>query len=256
MNGDTIEFRVSVPASFTLSFPMHNTDAAELDKFEQLAASWWDPEGDSRPLHLLNPLRFDYIKHHATLSGQSVLDVGCGGGLLSELMAKAGGQVLGIDAGHAQISVAALHARDAGVTLEYEQTTAEQLRERQTAAFDLVTCMELLEHVPDPLSVVTACAELLRPGGKVIFSTINRSLGAWLKTIVAAEHVLGLLPKGTHRYENFIRPAELAAWGRAANLRVVDITGVNYNPVRQTFYLVPEPRANYMMCLARPIADD
>ena len=235
---------------------MQNTDPDELEKFAQLAASWWDPAGDSRSLHLLNPLRFGYIEHHATLSGLSVLDVGCGGGLLSELMAKAGSRVLGIDPGHAQVSVAALHARDAGVPLEYEQATAEQLRDRKNDAFDLVTCMELLEHVPDPHSVVTACAELLRPGGKVIFSTINRSLGAWLKTIIAAEHVLGLLPKGTHRYENFIRPAELAAWGRAANLRVIDITGVDYRLVSQTFYLVPEPRANYMMCLARPMADD
>ena len=152
--------------------------------------------------------------------------------------------------------MATLHARDAGVTLEYEQATAEQLRDRNNDPFDLVTCMELLEHVPDPFSVVRACAELLHPGGKVIFSTINRSLSAWLKPIVAAEHVLGLLPKGTHRYENFIRPAELAAWGRATNLRILDITGVDYRPMTKTFYLVPEPRANYMMCLARPTADD
>ena len=228
---------------------MQNTDPAELRKFEQLAASWWDPAGDSRPLHLLNPIRLSYIERRGQLAPSRVLDVGCGGGLLSESMARAGAHVLGIDAGHAQISVARLHAREQNISVRYEESTVEELIEQRRDPFDVITCMELIEHVPDPNAIVHACAELLRPGGRAFFSPISRTLGAWLKTVVAAEYVLNLLPRGTHRYDKFVRPSELAAWGRTAGLSVNDIAGLQYNPLAESFRLVSNTDANYIMCL-------
>jgi len=230
-----------------------NVDHQEVDKFEKLASRWWDRESEFKPLHEINPLRLGYIDTVAGLAGKSVLDVGCGGGILAESMAARGAQVTGIDMGQAPLEVARLHLLESGLHVDYRQVPAEQLAEEMPGRFDVVTCMEMLEHVPDPGSVITACATLVRPGGHVFFSTINRNPKAYLFAIVGAEYVLRLLPKGTHDFAKFIRPSELARWTRAAGLDTDDITGLVYNPLTGVYRLDPgDIDVNYMVATHRP----
>jgi len=225
-----------------------NVDHAEIRKFEELAARWWDPESEFKPLHEINPLRLDYIDSIAGLQGKQVLDVGCGGGILAESMATRGADVTGIDMGEAPLEVARLHLLESGVEVDYERIPVEQLAHEQPASFDVVTCMEMLEHVPDPGSVVQACADLVKPGGHVFFSTLNRNPKSYLFAIVGAEYILGLLPKGTHDFAKFIRPSELDRWIRAAALQTRDITGLVYNPLTRVYRLDPtDVSVNYMV---------
>ena len=225
-----------------------NADPQELAKFGAQAHRWWDTEGDFRPLHQLNPVRLDWIDQRASLPGKRVLDVGCGGGILSESMALRGADVLGIDLSAQPLKVAQLHAMEAGVDhLSYREVAVEALAAEMPASFDAVTCMEMLEHVPDPASVVRACAQLVKPGGWVFFSTINRNAKAWLLAVVGAEHVLQLLPKGTHEYQRFIRPSELARWGREAGLAIDGFKGLAYNPLTQRFKLSDDTGVNYLL---------
>ncbi|WP_297527207.1 bifunctional 2-polyprenyl-6-hydroxyphenol methylase/3-demethylubiquinol 3-O-methyltransferase UbiG [Thiohalobacter sp.] len=229
----------------------HNVDPGEIRKFEALAARWWDPESEFKPLHDINPLRLDYIEQRAGLAGKRVIDVGCGGGLLAEGMAARGAQVTGIDMGEAPLSVARLHLLESGLEVDYRQATAEAMAREAPAAFDVVTCLEMLEHVPDPASVVRACATLVKPGGQVFFSTINRNPKSYLFAIVGAEYVLKLLPRGTHDYRKFIRPAELARWARDTGLEVADITGMSYNPFTRVYSLGRDTDVNYLMACSR-----
>jgi len=229
-----------------------NVDPAELAKFQALAARWWDPESEFRPLHEINPLRLDWIDERASLAGKRVLDVGCGGGILTEAMAQRGASVRGIDLGERALQVAELHALESGAAVEYERVAVEALAQREPGAFDIVTCMELLEHVPDPESVVRACSMLVRPGGWVFFSTINRNAKAFALAIVGAEYVLRLLPRGTHEYEKFIRPSELAAAARRCGLDAVEVTGLTYNPLTRRYRLdAGDADVNYMMACRR-----
>jgi 2-polyprenyl-6-hydroxyphenyl methylase/3-demethylubiquinone-9 3-methyltransferase len=222
-----------------------NVDPAELAKFASLAQSWWDPAGPSRPLHELNPLRLRYIE---TVAGMDVraLDVGCGGGILSEAMARRGARVLGIDLSQAVLDVAELHALEAKVLVEYRAIAAEALAVEQPASFDLVTCMEMLEHVPDPAATMAALASLVKPGGNVIVSTLNRTPQAFAVAIVGAEYVARILPRGTHEYLKFIRPSELTRWARAAGLELIDLTGITYNPLTRAFRLSTNTDINYL----------
>lgn len=233
--------------------PNLNADPAELRKFAELAHRWWDPDSEFKPLHDINPLRLDYIAAGAGLSGKTVLDVGCGGGILSEGMAQQGARVTGIDLADKALSVARLHLYESALQIEYLATSAEQFAEERPASFDLVTCLEMLEHVPNPASTVAACARLARPGGDVVFSTINRNPKAYLFAVVGAEYVLRLLPRGTHDYARFIRPAELARYCRDAGLRVVDVTGMTYNPFNRTYALGRDTDVNYLL---RCVRDD
>ncbi len=236
--------------------PHRNVDHAEISKFEELAARWWDPNSEFRPLHEINPLRLEYVERQAGgLAGKRVVDVGCGGGLLAEGMAARGAEVTGIDMGGSNLEVARLHLLESGLEVEYRQISAERLAEEQAGEYDLVTCMEMLEHVPDPASVVRACAELARPGATVVFSTINRNPKAYLFAIVGAEYLLRLLPKGTHDYSRFIRPSELDRWIRAAGLRTRDLTGMTYNPLTRTYRLDPgDVDVNYLIAAEKPDA--
>jgi len=229
-----------------------NIDPAELGKFEASASRWWDAGGEFKPLHIINPLRLDYIDERAPLSGRRVLDAGCGGGLLSEAMAKRGAAVTGIDPGRTAIEVAQLHARESQLDITYLCTDTGQLADEQPGQYDSVTCMELLEHVPDPAALVRACAQLAKPGGDVFFSTINRTPKAWLLAVVGAEYVLRLLPRGTHRYEKLIRPGELGRWCERAGITVRDITGLHYNPCSETFALGPGVDVNYIAYATAP----
>jgi 2-polyprenyl-6-hydroxyphenyl methylase/3-demethylubiquinone-9 3-methyltransferase len=229
-----------------------NVDQAELQKFDELAHRWWDPGGAMRPLHELNPLRLAWIDRHAQLAGKRVVDVGCGGGILAEAMAARGADVLGIDLAPAPLRVAALHARQSRVQVEYREASAEALAAELPGAFDVVTCMEMLEHVPQPDSTVAACTRLARPGGWVFFSTINRNPKAFLLAIVGAEYVLRLLPRGTHEYEKFIKPSELAALARSAGLQLVELIGMTYNPLTRRFALGADTDVNYLMALRKP----
>ncbi len=228
-----------------------NVDDREVAKFEQLAARWWDPDSEFKPLHDINPLRLDFIDEHAGLHGKRVLDVGCGGGILSESMAVRGAQVTGIDMGEAPLAVAKLHGLESGVEVDYRRITAEQLAAEQTAQFDIVTCLEMLEHVPDPSSVVRACAQLVRPGGQVFFSTINRNPKSYLFAIVGAEYVLRMLPKGTHDYRKFIRPSELERWSRSAGLGFRTLIGMTYNPLTRSYRLGRDVEVNYLVHTTR-----
>lgn len=233
----------------------HNVDASEVAKFDALASRWWDPNGEFRPLHEINPLRLDWIRQYVDLSGCRALDVGCGGGILTEAMAGAGAVVTGIDMADKPLGVARLHQVESGAAVEYEQTTAEELASRHAGRYDVVTCLEMLEHVPAPSRVVAAVAELARPGGHVFFSTINRNPKSFLFAIVGAEYVLGLLPKGTHEYQKFIRPSELDAWARAARLDHHASIGLHYNPVTREYTLGPNVDVNYLMYYRRPEAE-
>lgn len=224
-----------------------NVEVAEVNKFAELAHQWWDLQGVFKPLHQLNPLRLNYIDSRASLSGKQVLDVGCGGGILSESMAQRGAQVTGIDLAEKSLQVAELHALEANVPVTYRCVAIEKLAEEMPAAFDVVTCMEMLEHVPDPASVVRACAALVKPGGHVFFSTLNRNAKAYLMAVVGAEYVLNLLPKGTHDYSKFIKPSELAAWMRQTGLELQHQTGVTYHPLRKQYALTMDTSVNYML---------
>lgn len=226
----------------------HNVDPDEIAKFEKLAARWWDPNSEFKPLHDINPLRLEYIKNIAELEGKRILDVGCGGGLLTEAMADAGAEVVGIDMGTAPLNVARLHQLESGHTIDYRQVTVEQLADEQPAAFDIVTCLEMLEHVPDPASVIEACARLAKKDGHVFFSTINRNPKAYLFAVIGAEYLLQLLPKGTHDYSKFIRPSEMERWARAAGLQLNDLTGMTYNPLSRSYRLAPDVSVNYLAC--------
>jgi 2-polyprenyl-6-hydroxyphenyl methylase/3-demethylubiquinone-9 3-methyltransferase len=228
-----------------------NVDPGEIAKFESLASRWWDPDGEFRPLHEINPLRLDYVDRHAALDGKTVLDVGCGGGILAESMAARGAQVTGIDLGEAPLSVAKLHKHESEVDVTYRKVSAEELADETPGGFDIVTCMEMLEHVPEPASVVAACATLLKSGGKVFFSTINRTPKGFAFAIVGAEYLLRLLPRGTHEYARFIRPSELDEWGREAGLNLAGSTGMHYNPVFRDYRLGPGLDVNYLMYFER-----
>jgi len=223
-----------------------NTDAEEVAKFEALAAHWWDPAGAFKTLHDINPLRLDFVEATAPLAGKKVLDVGCGGGILSESMAARGAAVTGIDASEAAIAAARAHLERSGQRVEYLCSAAEQIAEQRAGAFDAVICMELLEHVPDPASVVDACARLTRAGGELIFSTINRNPKAYLLAVIGAEYVLGMLPRGTHDYAKFIRPSELAAWSRRAGLVIEELRGLTYNPLNRQYRLSTDVAVNYL----------
>ncbi|MEJ2107773.1 MAG: bifunctional 2-polyprenyl-6-hydroxyphenol methylase/3-demethylubiquinol 3-O-methyltransferase UbiG [Acidiferrobacteraceae bacterium] len=223
-----------------------NVDDAEIAKFEQLASRWWDPQSEFKPLHDINPLRLDFIDQRAALKGKTVVDVGCGGGILAESMAERGAKVTGIDMGEAPLAVARLHLKESGQQVDYRRMTAEDLAAEQAGAYDVVTCMEMLEHVPDPASTIAACARLVKPGGKVFFSTINRNPKSWLFAIVGAEYVLNLLPRGTHEYTRFIRPSELERWARSAGLELHELTGMHYNPLSQRYRLGPGVDVNYL----------
>lgn len=230
-----------------------NVDSQEIAKFEAVAEHWWDLEGEFRPLHLMNPLRLEWISDHCDgLFGKKVLDVGCGGGILSESIAKQGAEVLGIDMGKEPLQVARLHALEQGVSLEYRQIPVEQLAEEQPESFDVVTCMEMLEHVPDPASIVLACARLVKPGGKLFFSTINKTKQSWLLMILAAEHMLKIVPKGTHDHKKFIRPAELIRCCDRANLLTKKVSGVRYNPLTEKFKLSDDVSVNYQIYCEKP----
>jgi len=226
---------------------MVNADPAELEKFSRLAARWWDPQGEFRPLHEINPLRLEWIASHAPLSGRDVLDVGCGGGILAEGMARRGARVTGIDLSEKALHVAQLHLHESKLQIRYEMSSVEDY----AGAFDVVTCMELLEHVPDPASMVAACARLARPGGHVFFSTINRNPKSYLFAVIGAEYVLGLLPKGTHDYQRFVKPSELAAWCRASGLATEELIGMTYNPISRRYRLGRDCDVNYLLCCVR-----
>jgi len=229
-----------------------NADPQELAKFGDLAHRWWDPQGEFRPLHEINPLRLAWIDSIASLAGKRVLDVGCGGGILAEAMARQGAAVKGIDLAEKPLRVAALHRLESQVAVEYERVAAEDLAAREPGAYDVVTCMEMLEHVPEPTSTVASCAALANPGGHVFFSTINRNAKAYLLAVVGAEYVLGLLPKGTHDYGRFIKPAELARWCREAGLEVRDIVGMTYNPLTRVASLGRDADVNYLVHAVKP----
>ena len=229
-----------------------NVDPNELAKFASLAQSWWDPAGPSKPLHELNPLRLRYVDRAASLRDARVLDVGCGGGILSEAMARSGARVLGIDLSQAVLDVAELHALEAKLAVEYQAIAAEELAAATPGSFDLVTCMEMLEHVPDPAAMLSALATLAKPGGNVIVSTLNRKPMAFAVAILGAEYIARMLPRGTHEYLKFIRPSELARWGRAAGLELIDLTGITYNPLTRAFRLSPNTDVNYLAHFRRP----
>jgi 2-polyprenyl-6-hydroxyphenyl methylase / 3-demethylubiquinone-9 3-methyltransferase len=229
-----------------------NVDIREIAKFEALAHRWWDRGGDFRPLHDINPLRVSYIAERCAVDGARILDIGCGGGILTEALATRGARVTGIDMGEAPLAVARLHALESGVDVDYRQTTAEAIAAAEPGSFDIVTCLEMLEHVPDPDTVVAACATLLRPGGHAFFSTINRNPKAWALAIVGAEYVLGLLPRGTHDYRRLIRPSELGRAVRVAGLEIREIVGMRYNPFTHRARLSNDVDVNYLLYAEKP----
>lgn len=230
-----------------------NVDPQEIAKFEALASRWWDRDGEFRPLHEINPLRANYIDEHSPVAGKRLVDVGCGGGILAEAMAQRGATVTGIDMGEAPLAVARLHQQESGLAVEYRQSTAEELAAREAGSFDIVCCLEMLEHVPDPGSVINACAALAKAGGSLYFSTINRNPKAFVFAIVGAEHILRLLPAGTHDYAKFIKPSELAGWIRDAGLVIEGMTGLTYNPLTKYYRLNErDVSVNYMVRAVKP----
>ena len=229
-----------------------NVDPAELEKFSELAHRWWDPQSEFRPLHEINPLRLDYIDRIATLSGKQVLDVGCGGGILAEAMAARGAVVTGIDLADKPLKVAQLHLLESGQKVEYRRIAVEELAREAPASFDVVTCMEMLEHVPDPAAVVHACVALLKPGGNAFFATLNRNPKSYLFAIIGAEYVLNMLPRGTHDYERFIKPSELSATCRRADLEINDLIGMTYNPFTKVYALAADTDVNYILSTRKP----
>jgi 2-polyprenyl-6-hydroxyphenyl methylase/3-demethylubiquinone-9 3-methyltransferase len=231
---------------------MSNVDLAELAKFESIATRWWDTQSEFKPLHDINPLRTNFIDEQVQLAGKKVLDVGCGGGILSEAMTQRGAQVTAIDMGQANITTAKLHALESGLTIDYQVIPVEELAEQQPESFDVVTCLEMLEHVPDPVSIVNACYKLCKPGGQVIFSTLNRNPKSFLFGIIGAEYLLNMVPKGTHDYKKFIRPSELASWSREAGLTVGKMSGMSYNPITKIYKLGRDTDVNYLMQTLKP----
>ncbi len=228
-----------------------NIDPAEIAKFGELAAHWWDAEGEMKSLHDINPLRLQYINQHAPLKGKKILDIGCGGGILSESMDKTGGHVTAIDMSQQAIQVAKLHQHESGTQVEYFVSTAEDFAAKHPGEFDMITCLEMLEHVPDPSSIVRACAELVKPGGSVFFSTLNRNLKSYLFAIIGAEYVLNIIPKNTHDYAKFIRPSELSEWARRSHLTVKNMTGMTYQPFAKTYHLCDDISVNYLVHLLK-----
>jgi 2-polyprenyl-6-hydroxyphenyl methylase / 3-demethylubiquinone-9 3-methyltransferase len=228
-----------------------NVDPAELAKFDSIASRWWDTEGEFRSLHEINPLRLDWIRQHVKLAGSKVVDIGCGGGILTESMFAVGATVTGIDMAEGPLAVAKLHQHESGAVVDYRQCTAEELAEAEAGQYDVVTCLEMLEHVPDPSQVIRSCAELVPPGGHVFFSTINRNPKSFMFAIVGAEYVLKLLPSGTHEYDKFIRPSELEAWARDAGLELRSSIGMHYNPLTKEYSLGPNLDVNYLMYFQR-----
>jgi 2-polyprenyl-6-hydroxyphenyl methylase/3-demethylubiquinone-9 3-methyltransferase len=237
---------------FPAMIPVMNADPLELQKFSDLAHRWWDPTSEFRPLHEINPLRLEWINARAPLAGKTVLDIGCGGGILTESMAKKGAAVSGIDLSEKALKVADLHSLESGVQVRYEMISAEQLAAREPARYDIVTCMEMLEHVPDPASVVRACATLVKPGGQVFFSTLNRNPKSYLFAVIGAEYLLRLLPRGTHDYAKFITPAELSQFIRNAKMTVESLKGMSYNPLTQMYSLNQDTSVNYLIACSRP----
>ena len=230
----------------------HNIDCTEQDKFDAIASGWWDPEGPFRPLHELNPARLKFIAERAEIADRRVADVGCGGGILAESLARKGGRVTGIDVAPRVLATARLHLHESGLDVDYRQLTVEELAEESPQAFDVVTCMEMLEHVPEPLSIVRSIHALLKPGGHAFFSTLNRTPRAFLLGIVGAEYIAQLLPRGTHRYDRFIRPSELSAWIREAGLQLRDVAGLHYNPITRSVMLGGDVQVNYLVHATRP----
>jgi len=235
-----------------VSAPAANASQAELDKFGALASRWWDPQGPQRPLHELNPARLGYVRDRLPLAGARVLDVGCGAGLLSEALAREGAQVTALDLAPELIDVAQLHLLESGLQVDYRLQSVEDLAAEAPASFDAITCMEMLEHVPDPAAVIRACAALLKPGGQLFVSTLNRTPAAFAVAIVGAEYVARLLPKGTHDYQQFIKPSELAAWLRAAGLQTADVSGLAYDPIRRKAWVGGPTAINYLACAVKP----
>ena len=231
---------------------MTNADPHELQKFSELAHRWWDPQAEFKPLHDLNPIRLQWIDSHAQLAGKKVLDIGCGGGILTESMAKLGAHAKGIDLSSKALGVADLHSLESGVTVSYEEIAAEALAAREPASYDVVTCMEMLEHVPDPAAIVAACMQLVKPGGKVFFSTLNRTATSYLFAVIGAEYIAKMLPRGTHDYARFIKPSELAGFVRAAGLVANEFKGITYNPLSRGFNLSSNTSINYMLACTRP----
>lgn len=229
-----------------------NADPREIAQFEALAYKWWDPNGEFKPLHQINPLRLGFVAERVTLNGAKVLDVGCGGGILSESMADLGASVMGIDLAETSLAVARLHLLESGQEVDYRHSSVELLAEAMPGQFDVVTCMEMLEHVPDPGSAISACARLVKPGGSLFFSTINRNPKAYLMAVLGAEYLLRLLPAGTHDYSKFIKPSELAGWCRDAGLVVEELTGLHYHPLSRDFSLGPNVDVNYLVRCLRP----
>jgi 2-polyprenyl-6-hydroxyphenyl methylase/3-demethylubiquinone-9 3-methyltransferase len=228
-----------------------NVDQAELEKFSALASRWWDPNSEFRPLHQINPLRLDWIDALASIKGKRVVDVGCGGGILAESMSRLGADVKGIDLAEKSLKVAQLHGLESGIKVDYEAISAESLADRESAQYDVVTCMEMLEHVPDPSATIAACAKMVKPGGWVFFSTINRNPKSFLFAIIGAEYLLRILPKGTHEYAKFIKPSELADAARDAGLELQEMLGMSYNPVTQVYSLGRDTSVNYLMAYRR-----
>ncbi len=225
----------------------NNVDPAEIAKFEALASKWWDPHSEFKPLHDINPLRLDYIGQHVNLAGKNVLDIGCGGGILAEGMAKLDATVTGIDMGQKPLEVAKLHLLESGLEVNYQQISSEDFAKENPGKFDVITCMEMLEHVPNPASIIKSCSDLAKPGADIFFSTINRNPKAYLLAIVGAEYILNLLPKGTHDFDKFIKPSELEKWCRKNKLPVDDITGMQYNPLSKSYSLGKDVAVNYLM---------
>lgn len=232
-----------------------NVDPAEIKKFSDLASRWWDKNSEFKPLHDINPLRLNYIIQKANgLKDKTIIDIGCGGGILSDSMSAKGAKITAIDMGEAPLSVAKLHQLESGQQVDYRQATAEQMAAEHPASFDVVTCMEMIEHVPDPASIINACAQLVKPGGDIFVSTINRTAKAFLFAVVGAEYVLRMLPKGTHQYQKFVKPSELTRWARASNLETQDIIGMHYNPLTKNYKLAPGVDVNYILHFKRPLS--